>query len=901
MTVKGNDIIIDRYNFNTDEIKNLVAGTDTEQDFDKCTTSAGDAWKFTIGSEKSYTYEKRKANSKTPEFAEGAKAEVKAENTTATITFPKASLKDGSGKECLFESYTVEARDSRNGLVKATGYLNTEYHIDADASLRYSDEYSITVSGLKEDTEYEFYVYATNFFGKNSEKPLKTVGRTTGERTESEPGDVNNDMYADTKDLVSLKKSSGSALNRDVDENGVYDDETDLKALYRILLGYPTAVVDSKDDLTGKSTYQKAETDTSCQGYAVQTKTVNDKNEKFTDSKSALEVWATAKSTSKPYPRISLMFDEAQDWSSFNALNFDTEFVDKANKKWYEIRIISGEHNRLSNDVNINADSMDWSTKTIPLKTFTNVDWSNVKGIRFLLNFDYYDGRFDGTTKSQFFVDNMYASYEMIPDNDLLSHYQYGITSEGGTVTKVSGEDADTASMGSCEAYKLVSDGKTASMDVPLEGNPSKLEKISVATKISAGTLTVQAYDKSGNLVGESIKLKDNDHKWTDNVIQASEMGYANVVAGYRFTLSEVTEGAVLLLDNCSVTYKDLGEDTDLIGRGAVTGTGFTANMTDWDVQPYTTNDSETAIHVWSDSYDATDYGHIMVTLPEAIDMTDLQYVCYDIRYGQKTKAWSSVKFYDADGRVSDEIGMDPASNMNITEWNTMTLSAEKLNSKWGKADKTRIQKVDICVNLNQYVENQGYLKDIWIDNLRVVLNDFTEEDTDMLSQVTSVTLPGEANDVFEVTEVGALYANHSAKAYCIGIKEGATNYPSVQLVGPEGCWDMKAYDKLQLDVKLGDSVCQVADIGIRLQYIDEEGEWRVTRWEQSLTLGENIDGWNTGTVDLNKFKNYLDKGELSSAELSKIRAVQVMVRFGDNKLSTEDTIYLDNMKLISE
>lgn len=1067
MTVEDNDINIERYNFNTDEIKNLVAGTDTEQDFDKCATSAGTDWNFTVGGDKPYVYETRKAESTAPEFADEAVATVSTQSTTATVTFPRAYLYNEDGNECLFESYTVEARDSRNGLIKSTGLINTEYHIDANTELRYSDEYSVTVSGLKEDTKYDFYVYATNFFGKDSQ-PLKVTGKTTGVRTTGEQGDVNNDYYTDIRDLVALKKNSDSAVNTDVDENGTYDVSSDTDSLYRILLGYATVVVDSEDDLTGQSTYQKMTMDAGCQGYGTQTKVVNSSNENFSDSKRALEMWATARSSSYPYPHISIMFDEAQDWSNCNALNFDTKFVDLTNKKWYEIRIISGEHNRLSNDVNIDASSMDWSTKTIPFKTFTNVDWSNVKGVRFLLNFDYYEGRFDGTTKSQFFVDNMHASYTMLPDNDLLSHYQQSLTAVNGNITKVTGEETQMASMESCEAYKLVSNGDTASINVPLEGNPSRLEKMTVSTKISAGTLEVQAYDKSGNLIGSPVTLKDNNNKWTINNINTSELNYQATVAGYRFTIAGVTEGAYLMLDDYSVTYKVNGQDTDLIAKGTLTSTWFTANMTDWEVQPYTTNGSETAIHAWSDSYDAGDWAQVNITLPQPVDMTDLQYIFYDIRFGSKTKAWSSVKLFDVNGKNSAEFNVDTVAGTDATQWNTMKLNATKVDGSWQEADKTQINMIKICVYIGNGYGNAGYLQDVWIDNLNIILKDtedllsadnvswkansfgmnnptntamlqiqseFTnnspqavristeavsvanvwpsfvvqlpengkvnensvvsvdgyfdsnvhtwlqydlldangtavatgsidfrannaevhndwltktsnisawtvksgknlsdatqlritlnlnkyngvarnmyldnlvvsnltteEEDTDLLSQATNLNVSSGAESMISATKVGSELAHNSSQAYCLNLYSGATGWPLIQFVGPTTYWDMSGYDKLSIDAKLGREAKSMA---IKLQYIDDEGEWRVTRWEQTVSFSENEDGWGTGTVNLKDFDKYNSSlGKLSTSELSRIRSVQVLVMLGSTTLSADDTIYIDNLTLVSD
>ena len=74
--------------------------------------------------------------------------------TSATVTFPSASLSDGG----MFKDYVVEARDVKSGVIKATTTVNTEYRIDTDVESRYKDSYSVKVNGLLEDTTYDFYI-----------------------------------------------------------------------------------------------------------------------------------------------------------------------------------------------------------------------------------------------------------------------------------------------------------------------------------------------------------------------------------------------------------------------------------------------------------------------------------------------------------------------------------------------------------------------------------------------------------------------------------------------------------------------------------------------------------------------------------------------------------------------
>lgn len=343
-------------------------------------------------------------------------------DTSATVTFPSASMSDGS----MFKDYVVEARDVNSGVIKATATVNTEYRIDTDIESRYKDSYSVDVNGLLEDTAYDFYIYGRNFYGKCSTEPLVITAKTTGTRTSNgdEKGDVNGDFYTDVRDLVSLKKYADTAKNKDVDENGKEELETDKNGLLRILLGYTSVVQDSEKDLIGQSTYQSGTLLAGKKGYGIQTAVVNNTAENFTDSKAAYEVWATADGIGTSWGLgTNIYFDKAQDWSGTNTLNFDVRSIDNCATRSYEICLISGEQEVLSNKLWPKAAASTWSTVSIARSSFINVDWTNVKGIRFYMQFDADSGRYTGVEKSSFFVDNMYTSYTVVPDknsNDLL-------------------------------------------------------------------------------------------------------------------------------------------------------------------------------------------------------------------------------------------------------------------------------------------------------------------------------------------------------------------------------------------------------------------------------------------------------------------------------------------------
>ena len=357
-------------------------------------------------------------------------------DTSVKVTFPCASMSDGS----MFKDYVVEARDTNSGVIKATATVNTEYRIDADIALRYKGSYSVDVNGLLEDTTYDFYIYGRNFYGKCSTKPLVVTAKTTGTRTGNgdEKGDVNGDFYTDVRDLVALKKNGETAINKDVDENGTEDAETDKKGLIRILLGYTSVVQDSEKDLLGQSTYQSGTRVAGKKGYGIQTKVVNNTAENFTDSKAAYEVWATAEGIGTGWGLgTKIYFDKAQDWSGKNnTLNFDVLSKDGCATRSYEICLISGKQELLSSKLWMeSAATSNWTTVSFVRNSFTNVDWTNVKGIRIYMQFDNSDGRYDGVEKSSFFVDNMYTSYTVMPDKNSSDLLEAGTVSYGGYST----------------------------------------------------------------------------------------------------------------------------------------------------------------------------------------------------------------------------------------------------------------------------------------------------------------------------------------------------------------------------------------------------------------------------------------------------------------------------------
>ena len=169
MTVSGNEINIERLSFWTDEMRALTEGKKSEQDFSLCTKSCGKDWHFKIG-EKVYDIKSRKAASVPAEFAKTAYMGINQKDTYATLYFPAAEKKDN------IHSYVLEAYDMDGNMV-GENTVNTEHHIDASCEY-YSDYYTLAVGGLKPATEYEFKVYARDWFFNKSKTPLVVKAKT---------------------------------------------------------------------------------------------------------------------------------------------------------------------------------------------------------------------------------------------------------------------------------------------------------------------------------------------------------------------------------------------------------------------------------------------------------------------------------------------------------------------------------------------------------------------------------------------------------------------------------------------------------------------------------------------------------------------------------------------------
>ena len=805
-------------------------------------------------------------------------------DTSASVTFPSASMSDGG----MFKDYVVEAKDVNSGVIKATATVNTEYRIDTDIESRYKDSYSVDVTGLLEDTAYDFYIYGRNFYGKCSTEPLVITAKTTGTRTSNgdEKGDVNNDFYTDVRDLVALKANGATAVNKDVDENGTVDAEADKNGLLRILLGYTSVVQDSEKDLIGQSTYQSGTLLAGKKGYGIQTAVVNNATENFTDSKAAYEVWATADGIGTSWGLgTNIYFDEAQDWSGTNTLNFDVLSEDNCATRSYEICLISGEQEVLSNKLWPQAATSTWSTISIPRSSFTNVDWTNVKGIRIYMQFDADSGRYTGVEKSSFFVDNMYASYTLVPDTDLLSHYNTSMVAIGGTLSVVNGATAgNTASEMSCEAHQLQLSGETATLDIPVSGKLSALNTMSIAAKLSKGALSVQPYTADETLVGTAKTLVTSADTWNVHTFAATEFGYADTVKGYRFTVTGAEANATLLLDDFTMTYQKCEEDTDLFATETVTYPGIDNVNSKVEMQPYTTKDSNAAIHIRKDVKENNGWPYVLVEFEKAKDMTNLLNLSLDARFGKNTVDWVGVYLYDENGNASTGNGYNSSKTY---DWEKCSISASDIN--YGVADKTKIKKIKLQLNFDPGTnrsECQNQLFDIWLDNLQLVMKD--------------------DDDLLETGSIGYSFFNNGDTVYTQGhglcTKDGRLALKVTRAANVTTAYPY-SYPIAHITLPAGVSITGDTYINLDAWFSEYAHPWTTIilyndSWGSVGSVGNNYKAgvWDTFRVQA---KDILCSG-YTVDDLATVTKIGIQINVEkNNQYDTE--FYFDNLKLITK
>ena len=679
MTVTGSVVSIERYSF-----------------YEDTPVKIGSTWEFDACDEndRPYTYDGRYAAAATPVFADGA--EITVDNVTedgVTVSFPAASLStDGNGD--MIQSYLVEAVDPVTGKVVASNAVLTEYHIDN--SSRFGDSYTVSVSGLEQGRTYDVNVYAREFFQKKS-APLTVTVTTTGIAKPGQSGDVNGDGAVDTDDLTLLQGiCAGTAENTawsDVDGNYVTE-TADLAALENILSGKKAVSEDPAVDVLGISTYTR-NWSFSGSDWSVELQSA------VTSSGSGVAL-KVASTTAAGWPFVEVLFDEPQDWSDKNVLEFDTLF--DTNNGWIAVTLISGENLVLGTVGTAYQTAMDqpnvWSgnVKTIKLSDFANVDFTAVRGIRFAYNLAEYEGRFDGVKEHAIYVDNVRASYipEIAADLDLL-----------GTATIAGGEKTYAVGQtnGSNEAVKSNTGTLTVSLADSYKIN--RYAALYVDTKlVGSGNVSVQALDASGNHLGRSVVLNANS-KWNTNVLPISgfAVGADAVVSQLRFSFAS---GETLYLDNMSLEPL---KDTDLIGTSSIVY-GNHAGLS-CGLQSDVTNNSNSAVAAIVTDAGYTKYPTATLTLAEAVS-PDATHFTVDV---ERTNSdwYFRVQFLDANGSViGNHLIGTGANGWQTHEFKLSQMSEDSITNEEVSLIKqvrfTMYLKADLAVGQGMYIDNAGFI-----------------------------------------------------------------------------------------------------------------------------------------------------------------------------------------------
>ncbi len=178
LTVSGKDVNIKRLSFWTDEMIALSKGEKTDQDFEKCTKSAGADWRFTVGGEKVLDTSLRASRAKAPEFPKTAVAGLSRADDFAVIFFPSAIPLDTD--DDLLHSYYAEAYEEETGKLASWGQISAEFHVDHTSDY-HSQYYQIVIPKLKPNTRYIFKVYARDCYQHLSKEPIIHIGKTMSE------------------------------------------------------------------------------------------------------------------------------------------------------------------------------------------------------------------------------------------------------------------------------------------------------------------------------------------------------------------------------------------------------------------------------------------------------------------------------------------------------------------------------------------------------------------------------------------------------------------------------------------------------------------------------------------------------------------------------------------------
>lgn len=835
MTVTGSQVSIDRYSF-----------------YEDAPVKIGATWSFDACNEndRPYTYDGRYEAATAPVFADGASITVgEVTEDSVTVSIPAASLStDGNGD--MIQSYLVEAVDPVTGIVKASNAVLTEYHIDN--SSRFGDSYTVTVSGLEQGRTYIVNAYAREFFQKKS-TPLTATVTTAGIAQPGQAGDVNGDGAVNAADLTLLQEiCAGTADNTawsDVDGNCITE-SVDLIALENLLAGKKAVSEDPAVDVLGASTYIRNRSFSGI-NWSTALQTAVTKN----GTGVALKVAAT---TAAGWPFVEVLFDEPQDWSGKNVLEFDTLF--DTDSGWIAVTLISGEDLALGTVGTAYQTAMDqpfvWSStaKTIKLSDFANVDFTAVRGIRFAYNLAEYEGRFDGVKEHAVYVDNVRASYvpAVAADLDLL-----------GTADITGGEKVYAVGQtnGSNEAVK----SQTGTLTVTLEKTYilSRYAALNVDSKlIGTGTVTVQALAADGSALGQAAVLNAGS-KWSRNALAVSSLGLPTdgQVAQLRFSF---TAGCTLYLDNMSI---EAMKDTDLIGTSSITY-GNSAGLS-CGLQSDVTNNSNSAVAAIVTDVGYSKFPTVTLNLAETVAANTTH---FSVDVERTNSDWNfRVQFLDENNAVlGNHLIGSGATGWQCHEFKLSEMSVDSITAE----EVSKITQVRFTMYM---VEGMAVGEGMYIDNAS-----FVARDTDIIG--SSAIAYGGLTGLSGSLQSKLTNGSHDAIAFTVTDASEYYSWPTATLTLTEVVNTDTTHFTVDVDRTY-------SDWNFRVQFLDENN----TVLGNHL-IGSGETGWVTHSFKLSE----MSVDPITDAEISQIAKVKFSLYLPDG-LEIGNAVCIDNAEFFAK